>query len=62
MFDPEEIAPRVVYHGLVDWLRSRRKEGKVGPVLATREVYTGDPWTDEKAWARTEVQFVVRLK
>jgi len=59
-FDPEVVSPRVVYHGLSDWLRWRRKEKKVRSVLSTREVYPGDPWTDARAWAKTEVQFVVR--
>jgi effector-binding domain-containing protein len=62
VFDPDEVAPRVVYHGLVDWLRARRKEGKVGPVLSVREVYSADPWTHPKAWASAEVQFLVRRK
>ena len=60
VFDPDEIEPRVIYHGLADYLRHRRKDGKVGPVLAVREVYAGDPWTNAKASARTEVQFVLR--
>ncbi|HTT46017.1 MAG TPA: GyrI-like domain-containing protein [Thermoplasmata archaeon] len=59
-FDPEVVSPRVVYHGLSDWLRWRRKEKKVRSVLSTREVYPADPWKNAKAWARTEVQFVVR--
>jgi len=60
VFDPEVVSPRVVYHGLSDWLRWRRKERKIRSVLSTREVYEGDPWSDKKAWSRTEVQFVVR--
>jgi effector-binding domain-containing protein len=59
-FDPEVVSPRVVYHGLMDWLRWRRKEKKVKSVLSTREVYLGNPWKDARAWAKTEVQFVVR--
>ena len=60
VFDPDLVSPRVVYHGLSDWLRWQRKEKKVKSVLSTREVYEGDPWTDKRAWSRTEVQFVVR--
>jgi hypothetical protein len=60
VFDPERIAPRVVYHALSDWTRSRKKDKTIRRVVATREVYPGNPWTDRKAWARTEVQFVVR--
>ena len=59
-FDPEVVSPRVVYHGLSDWLRWRRKEKKIRSVVSTREIYPGDPWKDARAWSRTEVQFVVR--
>jgi effector-binding domain-containing protein len=59
-FDPEKLSPRVVYHGLNDWLRWRKKDGEIKKVLSSREVYGANPWTDAKAWARTEVQFVVR--
>jgi effector-binding domain-containing protein len=59
-FDPEVVSPRVVYHGLSDWLRWRRKEKKVRSVLSSREVYPRDPWKNAQAWAKTEVQFVVR--
>jgi effector-binding domain-containing protein len=60
VFDPEAVSPQVVYHGLMDWLRWRRKEGKVRSVGSTREVYDGNPYTDAKAWSRTDVQFLVR--
>ncbi len=60
VFDPEQVAPRVVYHGLSDWLRWRKKEKEIKSVVSSREVYSGNPWTDPKAWAHTEVQFVVR--
>jgi hypothetical protein len=60
VFDPDVVSPRVVYHGLSDWLRWRRREKKIRSVGSTREVYRGNPWTDAKAWAGTEVQFVVR--
>jgi effector-binding domain-containing protein len=59
-FDPEVVSPRVVYHGLSDWLRWQRKEKKIRSVLSTREIYPGDPWKDARAWSKTEVQFVVR--
>lgn len=60
-FDPEVVSPRVVYHGLSDWLRWRRKEKKVRSVVSTREIYSGNPWTNARAWSKTEVQFVVRV-
>jgi effector-binding domain-containing protein len=60
VFDPEVVSPRLVYHGLSDWLRWRRKDKEIRSVVSTREIYSGNPWTNPKAWARTEVQFVVR--
>jgi hypothetical protein len=60
VFDPDHLSSRIVYHGLHDWTRWRKKEGKIRGVSATREIYSGDPWTDAKAWAHCEVQFVVR--
>lgn len=60
VFDPESVAPAIVYHALMDWLRWRRKDGKIRSVGSTREVYSGNPWTDPKAWSRTDVQFLVR--
>jgi effector-binding domain-containing protein len=60
VFNPEEVSPRVVYHGLNDWLRWRRKAKEIRSVVSSRELYSGNPWTDPKAWSRTEVQFVVR--
>lgn len=60
VFDPKIVAPEVVYHGLSDWLRWRRKDGTIRSVGDYREVYRGDPWRDADALARTEVQFVVR--
>jgi effector-binding domain-containing protein len=59
-FDPEVVSPRLVYHGLSDWLRWRRKEKAIRSVVSTRELYPGDPWKDARAWSRTEIQFVVR--
>ncbi len=60
VFDPEVVSPRVVYHGLRDWLRGQRRDGTIRSVGSSREVYAGSPWRDARAWARTEVQFVVR--
>lgn len=59
-FDPEAVSPRVVYHGLSDWTRWRKKDKTIKSVSATREVYSGDPWSDKKAWSRATVEFVVR--
>jgi len=60
VFDPDIVSPQVIYHGLSDWLRWRRKEHEIRSVGSYREVYLGNPWRDAKAWARTEVQFLVR--
>jgi effector-binding domain-containing protein len=59
-FDPNVVEPRVIYHGLSDWLRWRRKEKAIRSVVSYREVYEGNPWRDKRAWSKTEVQFVVR--
>ena len=58
-FNPDEISARVIYHGLADWLRSQKKERKIRRVRSYREVYIGNPWTDERAWSRTEIQVLV---
>jgi len=60
VFDPEVVSPAVVYHGLTDWLRWRKKDKKIQRVVSYREVYRGNPWKDKSAYARTDVQFVVR--
>jgi effector-binding domain-containing protein len=60
VFDPDVVSARVVYHGVTDWLRWRKKEKEIRSVGDYREVYAGSPWTDKKAYARTEVQVVVR--
>ncbi len=58
-FNPDEISARVVYHGLSDWLRWRKKDKTIKRARTWREVYTGNPWTDAKAWAHTEIQVLV---
>ncbi|MCI4366555.1 MAG: GyrI-like domain-containing protein [Thermoplasmata archaeon] len=60
VFDPERISSRVIYHALSDWTRKRRLDGDLGSVASVREVYRGDPWKEPQAWARCEVQFVLR--
>jgi len=59
-FDPDVVSPAVIYHGITDWLRWRKKDGKVTAVGSYREVYDGDPWRNPKAWANTNVQVTVR--
>jgi len=60
IFNPDVIADRVIYHGLSDWTRWRRRYAEIKAVGGSREVYSGDPWTDARAWANCEVQFLVR--
>lgn len=59
-FDPEVVSPAVIYHGVTDWLRWRRKDKTIRSVGGYREVYDGDPWRDRRAWARTNIQVAVR--
>ena len=59
-FDPERISPRVVYHGLNDFLRWRRKDHTIKGVGNSREVYDGDPWSNARAWSRATVEYIVR--
>lgn len=60
VFDPKVVSPAVVYHGVTDWLRWRKRDKTIRSVGSYREVYDGDPWRDPRAWARTDVQVVVR--
>jgi effector-binding domain-containing protein len=60
VFDPRVVEPRVVYHGLTDFLRWRKKDHTIRSVGSYREVYLGDPWKDTRAFARTDVQILVR--
>ena len=62
-FDPDKVSPRVIYHGLADWLRHREKAGEYKEAGPYREVYQGDPWSSKLAWANTQIQVPVkRLK
>src|SRR3989442_9659598 len=56
LFDPDEVSARLVYHGLTDWLRWRKKDGEVTRVGGPRQVYERDPWTNPPAWSPTQVQ------
>jgi effector-binding domain-containing protein len=59
LFDPTRLSSRIVYHGLRDWVR--RRDGRPAlRMVRVREVYPGDPWRDRRAWARCDVQFLVR--
>jgi DNA gyrase inhibitor GyrI len=56
-FNPDEVSAELVYSGIDGWLRWKKdKYEAAGP---WREVYVDDPWTNEKAWAKTEVQAAV---
>ena len=58
VFDPDKFADRLVYHGIEGWLQYRPLK-QAGP---SREVYSGSPWTDRRAWANTEVQVPLKKK
>ncbi|MGA8542322.1 MAG: GyrI-like domain-containing protein [Thermoplasmata archaeon] len=60
VFDPDVVSPAVVYHGVNDWLRWRKRDKTIRSVGTYREVYDGDPWRHPKSWARTEIQVAVR--
>jgi DNA gyrase inhibitor GyrI len=55
-FNPDDVSPRLVYHGIGGWLEWIKNEGKYEDAGSWREVYTDNPWTNAKAWARMEVQ------
>ncbi len=59
-FDPDELSPRVVYHGLGDFLRWQRREKEVKSVGTFREVYAGNPWTNARAWSTMCVEATIR--
>ncbi len=59
-FDPDIVSARVIYHGVTDWLRWRKKDKEIRSVGVYREVYPGNPWRDKSAWAKTTIQVVVR--
>ncbi|MGD0145405.1 MAG: GyrI-like domain-containing protein [Nitrososphaerales archaeon] len=59
-FNPDQVSPRVVYHGMTDWLRWREKAGEYKESGTYREVYVGNPWSSRRAWAHTQVQVPVK--
>lgn len=62
-FNPDEVSPELAYFGIQGWLDWKKKEGKYEDAGAWREVYPDNPWTNGRAWARTEVQAAfIKLK
>ena len=61
-FNPDKVSPRLVYHGLSNWLRWKRKDKTFKKIGSSREVYSGNPWRKSHAWARAEVQVLVKKK
>lgn len=59
-FDPDVVSPRVIYHGLSDYLRWRKKEGEYKEAGPYREVYIGNPWSSKRAWSQTQIQAPVK--
>ncbi len=58
-FNPDVVSPRVVYHGLNDWLRWQKKDKTIKRARTWREAYTANPWTDKRAWSQAEIQVTV---
>jgi len=58
-FDPEQVSARLVYSGIYGWLRYSDFQATASP---SREVYSGNPWTDPLAWANAEVQVPVKKR
>jgi effector-binding domain-containing protein len=59
-FNPDHVAPRLVYNGVYGWLDENdvyKVSGKF-----SREIYFGNPWTDSWAWARAEIQVPAEKK
>ncbi len=59
-FDPDAVSPRVIYHGLSDWLKWRKKDREIKSIGRYREVYSANPWKNAKAWSTTTVQVLVK--
>lgn len=59
-FDPSEVSPELVYHGLESWLSWRKRAKEFGQSGLYREVYRGNPWKSKSVWARTQVQVPIR--
>ena len=59
-FDPDVISPRIIYHGIYDYLRWQKKAKEIRKAVSYREVYSGDPWSSPKVWSKTEIQVVVQ--
>jgi DNA gyrase inhibitor GyrI len=59
VFDPEKVSPRLVYSGIYGWLRYSDFEATRSPA---REVYSGNPWTNSKAWTNAEVQVPIKKR
>jgi effector-binding domain-containing protein len=60
VYNPDLISSRLVYHGLMDWIRWRRKYREIRSASGVRELYAGDPWSDKEAWTNCVVQFLVK--
>jgi AraC family transcriptional regulator len=59
-FNPDLVAPRLVYNGVYGWLKDNQTYKESDSY--SREIYFGNPWTNSWAWARTEIQVPVKKK
>jgi effector-binding domain-containing protein len=59
-FNPDQVAARVIYHGMSDWLKFREKSKEYKTTGLFREVYQGNPWSSKRAWESTQVQVPIK--
>lgn len=57
-FDPDKISAGIIYDALESWLQYKPYR----QAARSREVYSGDPWTNKRAWANCEVQVPLKRK
>ena len=58
-FNPEKVSARLVYSGIYGWIRYSDYEATDSPA---REVYSGSPWLNPRAWSNAEVQVPVKKR
>jgi len=60
-FNPDKVAPRLVYNGIYGWL-GENDEGYKESTSYSREIYAANPWTSSWAWSRAEIQVPAEKK
>jgi len=59
VFDPGSVSADLVYFGLEGWWE---ESSTYKQTVRSREVYSGNPWIDPKAWVNCEVQVPIKRK